>query len=49
VNGVENSEQLLKSLGCQYAQGYFFSRPLDATGIAEILASSEGRQYLALH
>ncbi|HLE62938.1 MAG TPA: EAL domain-containing protein, partial [Pyrinomonadaceae bacterium] len=32
AEGVETSEQLeiLKGLGCQYGQGYFFSKPLDA-------------------
>ena len=48
AEGVENAEQvqLLKSLGCRYAQGYFFSRPLDATGAAELLASTEGYRSL---
>jgi diguanylate cyclase (GGDEF)-like protein/PAS domain S-box-containing protein len=32
AEGVETREQLdiLRSLGCQYGQGYFFSKPLDA-------------------
>ncbi|MGA2813877.1 MAG: EAL domain-containing protein [Candidatus Acidiferrum sp.] len=48
AEGVESSEQvqLLKSLGCRYAQGYFFSRPMDASSAAELLASTEGYQDL---
>ena len=32
AEGVENAEQarFLSSAGCQFAQGYFFSRPVDA-------------------
>ena len=32
AEGVETPEQAsqLKSLGCEYAQGYFFSKPLDS-------------------
>jgi EAL domain-containing protein (putative c-di-GMP-specific phosphodiesterase class I) len=31
AEGVENSSQskCLKDLGCEYAQGYLFSKPLD--------------------
>jgi EAL domain-containing protein (putative c-di-GMP-specific phosphodiesterase class I) len=34
AEGVETREQLeiLRGLGCQYGQGYFFSKPLDASG-----------------
>jgi EAL domain-containing protein (putative c-di-GMP-specific phosphodiesterase class I) len=34
AEGVETREQLeiLRSLGCQYGQGYFFSKPVDIRG-----------------
>jgi len=35
---------LLKKLQCKYAQGYYFSRPLSAEGIASLLGR---RSYLA--
>jgi len=39
AEGVETGEQLaqLRKMGCNMAQGYYFSRPTSATGIAEIL------------
>ncbi len=47
AEGVETGEQmtLLKSLGCEFAQGYLFSRPLDAAGVARTLASSKANCY----
>ena len=47
AEGVETAEQvsLLKSLGCEYAQGYFFSRPLDSAGVARTLQTSEANHY----
>jgi diguanylate cyclase (GGDEF)-like protein/PAS domain S-box-containing protein len=40
AEGVETAEQLetLREMGCASAQGYFFSRPLTAQGIEELLA-----------
>jgi diguanylate cyclase (GGDEF)-like protein/PAS domain S-box-containing protein len=39
AEGVETAEQLaqLRKMGCDMAQGYYFSRPTTADGIAEIL------------
>ncbi len=39
AEGVETAEQLaqLRKMGCDMAQGYYFSRPTSAAGIAEIL------------
>ncbi|MGA8267385.1 MAG: bifunctional diguanylate cyclase/phosphodiesterase, partial [Candidatus Acidiferrales bacterium] len=47
AEGVETIEQtsLLRSLGCEYAQGYFFSRPLDSPGVAQTLMISEANCY----
>jgi len=42
AEGVETSEQLhiLKSLGCETAQGYLFSKPVNANGISKLLTSN---------
>jgi EAL domain-containing protein (putative c-di-GMP-specific phosphodiesterase class I) len=47
AEGVETPEQvnLLKSFGCEYAQGYFFSRPIDSAGVARTLVASEANDY----
>lgn len=47
AEGVESNEQakLLRSLGCEYAQGYFFSKPLDPDEVARILVTSEPRCF----
>ncbi|MBL8430105.1 MAG: EAL domain-containing protein [Dechloromonas sp.] len=39
AEGVETGEQLaqLRKMGCDMAQGYYFSRPTSAAGIADIL------------
>jgi len=39
AEGVETAEQLaqLRKMGCDMAQGYYFSRPTSAAGIADIL------------
>jgi diguanylate cyclase (GGDEF)-like protein/PAS domain S-box-containing protein len=41
AEGVETIQQvaLLKKLQCKYGQGYYFSRPLSAEGIAALLAA----------
>ncbi|MGZ4789005.1 MAG: putative bifunctional diguanylate cyclase/phosphodiesterase [Terriglobales bacterium] len=39
AEGVEQEEQVsyLRKIGCDMAQGYFFSRPIDEAGIRELL------------
>src|SRR5215510_4888426 len=41
AEGVETAEHLviLRSLGCEYGQGYFFAKPLPSEDISSLLAS----------
>ncbi|RYZ75427.1 MAG: EAL domain-containing protein [Proteobacteria bacterium] len=42
AEGVESEEQLhlLRGMGCHFAQGFFFARPLTAPHVEELLAHS---------
>ena len=42
AEGVENTahRDQLKIMGCEYGQGYFFSRPVDQEGVERLLARS---------
>ncbi len=44
AEGVEKDDQLvlLRSMRCQYVQGFIFSRPLDDLAVSELLTSSVG-------
>jgi EAL domain-containing protein (putative c-di-GMP-specific phosphodiesterase class I) len=49
AEGIETEDQYqqLKELGCEYGQGYLFSRPVDAEAVLNLLAK-EGQRDLAL-
>lgn len=49
AEGVENIEtlQLLKNMGCDYAQGYLFSKPLNRDGFAEWLENYQQDAYFS--
>jgi len=36
---------LLKALGCEFAQGYLFARPLDSAAVARTLVASKANCY----
>jgi len=43
AEGIENSNQVpfLKSIGCDYGQGYLFARPLDSQSATEFLSKKQ--------
>ena len=47
AEGVETAEQAnqLKSFACEYAQGYFFSKPLEQEAILQLLLKGNGSIY----
>jgi EAL domain-containing protein (putative c-di-GMP-specific phosphodiesterase class I) len=47
AEGVETPEQAsqLRSLGCEFAQGYFFSKPLDSAAVGRALVGCEANAY----
>jgi EAL domain-containing protein (putative c-di-GMP-specific phosphodiesterase class I) len=49
AEGIETPEQVeyLRALGCEYAQGYFYSRPLPSATIIEYLERSGGVKPVA--
>ena len=49
AEGVEMREQVdfLKSIGCEYAQGYFYARPMPDKNFAELLVQAQSRQASA--
>jgi len=50
AEGVETRDQLdlLKSLGCQFGQGYFFSKPLDHQAAEAFICDSYSPPVLLL-
>jgi len=50
AEGIETSEQLaqLRLLGCQFGQGYLFSKPLDSDGITNLLSTASGKNPLEI-
>ena len=50
AEGVESEKQQeqLASLGCQYAQGYLYSRPLGATAAQEFLLENVSARAVGL-
>jgi diguanylate cyclase (GGDEF)-like protein/PAS domain S-box-containing protein len=49
AEGVETPDQLarLGTLGCEFAQGYLFSRPVDAVGAEALLVEASGHRLQA--
>jgi EAL domain-containing protein (putative c-di-GMP-specific phosphodiesterase class I) len=47
AEGVETDDQLavLKSLGCERVQGYFFARPMPAGALDKLMAESHHWKY----
>jgi predicted signal transduction protein with EAL and GGDEF domain len=47
AEGVETAEQAsqLRLLGCEFAQGYFFSKPMDTAAVARTLVACEANSY----
>jgi EAL domain-containing protein (putative c-di-GMP-specific phosphodiesterase class I) len=45
AEGVETAEQYaqLKALGCEYAQGCYFSKPVDTAAAGRLIASQPWR------
>jgi len=45
AEGVERADQRahLRALGCRFAQGFFFARPMEPDAIAELLAKASSR------
>ncbi len=51
AEGIEESAQLtqLQSLGCEYGQGYLFSKPLTANDAAALLATASSADSTRAH
>ena len=51
AEGIERAALLnqVRSVGCDYAQGYFIARPLEAGAMAELLAGADRRALTRTH
>jgi EAL domain-containing protein (putative c-di-GMP-specific phosphodiesterase class I) len=50
AEGIEHPEQLalLRSIGCEYGQGYLFARPMSGAEIEPAMAGWDGRRFAAM-
>ena len=50
AEGVETREQadILRKMGCRYAQGFYFSRPLSAAMAGSMLLSGVQEEAIAI-
>jgi diguanylate cyclase (GGDEF)-like protein len=51
AEGIETSEQCayLKALGCQYGQGFYFSKPIPPEDVAALLTTASGKLRITNH
>jgi EAL domain-containing protein (putative c-di-GMP-specific phosphodiesterase class I) len=49
AEGVETNEQLtiLRALGCEHGQGYFFSKPVNKTGAEKIISETYEANFIS--
>ena len=47
AEGIEHPEQLelLRSIGCEYGQGYLFARPMDGAALEPVIAGWDAARF----